>query len=113
MASTSFVVTPLGLHLYGLTLASISHPVNEVHYRPFHPLGIIAAAISDTPLSVASILNCAAALRVSTISIRIPSALMCFLVSGESGYIAAPIPIINRSITDTNPLALARRNPVS
>lgn len=33
--------------------------------RPFHPMGISAAAISETPRSVANRLNCAAAFRVS------------------------------------------------
>lgn len=64
----------------------------------FQPIGMRAAATSPTPRSVASRLNWAAAFLVSCTSIRMPSALICFRVSGEMGCIEGPNPSINRSV---------------
>ncbi len=60
-------------------------------------MGINAAATSPTPLSVASMLNCDAAFRVSRTSTRMPRLLMYFFVSGLSGRISGPRPRSNRS----------------
>lgn len=62
------------------------------NYRALHPRGIIAAATSVTPRSVASRLNCAEALRVSWISTLIPSELMCLFVWGDNGIMVDPNP---------------------
>jgi len=64
---------------------------------PFQPIGIKAAAMLLTPLSVASRLNWAAAFLVSCISTFIPRELIYFLVSGVMGYVEAPKPRIRRS----------------
>ncbi|TFB05816.1 hypothetical protein CCMA1212_001544 [Trichoderma ghanense] len=53
-------------------------------------MGINAAATSDTPRSVASRLNCAAAFLVSSISTLIPSRETCSLVRGLSGKFLGP-----------------------
>ena len=75
--------------------------LNAVHYSAptpsFQPIGIIAAATSFTPLSVANKLNCAAAFLVSNTSTRMPSAAICRLVSGLRGMIEGPVPMIRRS----------------
>lgn len=63
-----------------------------------HPMGIKAAATSETPRSVANRLNCAAAFLVSKTSTRIPSWAMCFLVSGLKGRLTLPTPMTNKSI---------------
>lgn len=62
-------------------------------------MGINAAAIVDTPLSVARRLNCAAAFLVFCTSTRIPSPLILRLVASESGYIEAPSPRISKSVS--------------
>lgn len=72
------------------------HHIQSIYF-PFHPIGINAAAISETPRSVANRLNCAAAFLVSSTSTRTPCALICFLVSRDSGIIEEPVPTINRS----------------
>ena len=68
------------------------------HFGSLHPIGIKAAAILLTPLSVARRLNCAAAFRVSCISTLIPNELIYFLVSGEMGYIDGPSPKMSMSV---------------
>lgn len=62
------------------------------------PIGIRTAAISVTPLSVASRLNCAAAFLVSSTSTRMPSLATACLVDGLSGAMLFPVPIINMSV---------------
>lgn len=77
--------------------------LNKVCYAfPFQPIGIKAAAMLLTPLSVASRLNWAAAFLVSCISTLIPRELIYFLVSGEIGYVEAPRPRIRRSRSWSN-----------
>lgn len=71
--------------------------MNSYNYCALHPTGIIAAATSVTPRSVASKLNCAEALRVSCTSTLIPSELMCRFVCGDNGTILDPSPIIKIS----------------
>lgn len=66
--------------------------------RDQSPKGMIAALISLMPLSVASMLNCAAAFLVSWMSMRIPRELRYCLVAGERGNIEGPSPSINMSI---------------
>ena len=68
------------------------------HLGSLHPIGIIAAAIVSTPLSVARRLNCEAAFLVSCTSTRIPIALIIRRVSGERGYMVGPRPRIRRSM---------------
>lgn len=87
----------IDIEYYCTYIMIVTFKISRLDYIPFHPIGIIAAAISETPRSVASRLNCAAAFLVSTTSTLTPSELICFLVSGESGMIEPPIPRINRS----------------
>ena len=89
----------------------IQRPVRAYAYAStaptpsFQPTGIITAATSSVPLSVASRLNCDAAFRVSSTSTLIPRALMAFLVSGLSGAMRGPTPNINKSM----PVAVCQR----
>lgn len=66
-------------------------------HRALHPIGIIAAATSDTPRSVASKLNCADAFRVSWTSTRMPRELICFFVWGDNGMMPDPMPRMRMS----------------
>lgn len=75
-----------------------SQPTAFIFQRPSRqPIGTSAAATCCTPLSVASRLNCDAALRVSCTSSRIPKSFICFLVAGETGAIMRPVPRMRRS----------------
>lgn len=83
-------------------VCTTTHLPNEAPYASaptpsFHPMGIKAAATSETPRSVASRLNCAAAFLVSKTSTLIPSSAMCFLVSGLSGRLCFPTPMTSKS----------------
>lgn len=66
--------------------------------RDQFPKGTIAALISPMPLSVASMLNWAAAFLVSWMSMRIPRELRYCFVAGERGDIEGPNPSISISI---------------
>ena len=63
----------------------------------FHPMGINAAATSETPRSVASKLNWAAAFLVSSTSTLMPSSAMCCLVCGLKGMLLLPTPMTSKS----------------
>ena len=67
------------------------------HLPSLHPIGTSAAATCCTPLSVASILYCAAAFLVSCTSILIPNSLILRLVAGLNGKMLFPVPKNSRS----------------
>ena len=69
----------------------------SAHLPSLHPTGTNAAATCCVPLSVANILNCAAAFLVSCTSILMPNSAMSLLVCGLTGTIFSPVPKINRS----------------
>ena len=86
------------LHSFFPPAAADDDEENTTPIPSFQPIGIRAAATSFTPRSVASMLYCEAALRVSSTSTRIPSALMACRVAGLSGRISGPTPMIKRSV---------------
>lgn len=98
MAGPSFAVDSHQQHPGSWRIDRLKgEPYSEAPIPSLHPKGIKAAATSETPRSVASKLNCAAAFLVSNISTLMPSSEMHLLVCGLNGRLFLPTPSMRRS----------------